>query len=479
MSPSLAPGYEVTVGDRGLASPDPGDVSSLFIATFAEKGPANTPTVVRSHAQWRSVFGGKVAWSDTDRGVEAFFREEGKRLVVSRAVGPTPTVGFLMLQNTTPADVLKISALGPGAYSSAYKVTVTTEASDRRIKITKGTETLLDAVYSSSVAAKAGIDATGELVASVEAGTWPVANLAETALSAGTDDNANITTAQWTAALSAMGRDLGSGQVAVPGITTEAVRLALHAHANATNRCAIAALADVSSVSTLKAAMASSRALGKDGARSIILAGWEQVVIDGATVAIPPECSVAGRIARVDGTALEGPAQPAAGEFAVSRWSTGVTQTWTEAQREELNEAGIAVIVQRNSGVQLYGYRTPVDPVTLPQYVEFSGMRVLMAIVAESEAILSQFVLRNIDGNRHILADLNGSLSGNMNAWYKRRALFGETPADAFEVDTGVGINPNSQLAQRKIKAQGYVRTTPFAERVEFTITKVASADTI
>jgi hypothetical protein len=184
-------------------------------------------------------------------------------------------------------------------------------------------------------------------------------------------------------------------------------------------------------------------------------------------------------MARVDRSAIEGPAQPAAGDYGISTWSTGVTQTWTEAERETLNEAGISVIRQMRNGVQLYGYRTPVNPVTLPQYAEANGMRVLMAIRAECEAILAGFVLRSLDGNGHLLAELSGAITADLTDWYQRRALYGSTPQEAFAVDVGPQVNPPEQLAARKIKALALVRTTPFTERVELTITKVAAGDAI
>jgi len=480
MTLTLAPGYDVGVGDRGPAAPDPGDVGTFFMATLTDRGPANTPVESRSLAQWRSVFGSKVAWSDTDRVVEAFFREGGSRIVTSRAVGPTPTTGLLALSNVTPAVCVTISALGPGAYSSNYKVTVATgSGSVRTVTIKNGADTILTATVSTSADLKAAVDATGELTAAVGAGVWPIAVLAETALSAGTDDHASVTTTQWQAALDAIDRDLGAGQVAVPGITTAEVHALLEDHATDNNRFALKLLADVATVATLTAAVVASRARGKDAAASICLAGWEQVTIDGATVAIPPEGSVAGRMARVDRAAVEGPAQPAAGDYGISTWSTGVTQTWTEAERETLNEAGIAVIRQMKNGVQLYGYRTPVDPVTWPQYVEVNGMRVLMAIRSECESILAGFVIRNLDGNGHLLGELNGAITADLTSWYGRRALYGSTPQEAFAVDTSSAINPPEQLTARKIKAQALVATTPFAERVELTITKVAAGDSI
>ena len=130
---SLAPGYQITVGDRGPGSPDPGDVSSWFVVTLSERGPVGRATESRSFSQWKATYGDKVAWSDTYRAVEAFFREGGARVVASRVVGPAPTKGELALRNTSPADVVKVYAASPGDYSTGLKITVTAGVGNERL----------------------------------------------------------------------------------------------------------------------------------------------------------------------------------------------------------------------------------------------------------------------------------------------------------------------------------------------------------
>lgn len=483
---TLAPGYEVRVGDRGPSAPDPGDVGALFLVGFAAKGPRYKSNEVRSFAAWKSIYGGKVSYSPTAAAVEGFFREGGSRLVFSRLWGSGWLPGEVTLLNSGSNPVISVRTDDADIDSATdYTIQVVDQGgSDRKVIIKYKGETIHGAVYSDKTSCAAGILAVDGLFAQAEVSTWPIAVLPETPFSAGNDGHSGVTNDNFGYALEYLDEpaDRGPGQVATCDSQDPDVQALIWEHARTHNRFALVAAPDTPVVDDVAEVATDLRtAFGRDAGVGMVLAPWVTVEVENVSYTIPPEALVAGAMARVDRAAVEGPGQPAAGDYGTLRWPTGVSQVYSsDDAREQLNEAGVAILREMRSGIQLYGYRTAADPILWPQYVEASGMRVLMAIRSEHERIISTFVLRTIDGNGHLLAELNGALSANLAGWYERRALYGATPAEAFSVDAvSSTVNPPEQLAQRKISASALVRTTPFAERVEVDITKIASADTI
>jgi hypothetical protein len=477
-----APSLQVTIGDRGPATPQPGDIGAWFACGLTARGPVGTITECLSFARFKAIYGDVVTYSHMARAAEQFFRQGGSRMLVSRLVGPAATKGVLNLSSTAPAIVVTATAIGPGDWSTALTITVAAGTGSDRIVTLKDTGTVVfSQTFTSAVALQDALNATGLVTATLGAGVWPIAVLAETALSAGADDRASIptTVAGWTTQLDVFDTDRGVGSVSLPGITTPAAHEALLRHAESRKRFALMDAIDTATVASLTAPAATLRALNTIAGYGQQLAPWIKVPYLTGTVTIPPSGAVAGRMARADNENRAGPGQPAAAAFGILANVVDVSQTWVQSDRDLLSNAGVTVIRNIRGHVQPYDGLTLADPVVYPQYAEASGMRVVLAIYAESLAAIEQYILRVIDGHRHILTELEKDLVGICQDWYGRDALYGATPAEAFSVDTGPGVNPDAQLALRKIAAQMELRTSPFAATVSLLITKVASSDTI
>jgi hypothetical protein len=474
-----APSKQVTIGDRGAASPAPDDVGALFAAGTAEKGPANTPVDCRSSATALATFGD----SELSRAAERYFREGGTRFVGTRAVGPAAANASVQIPGTS-GNTLVATADGPGAYANGstggFKVEIANgpTGSTTRVAIVKFDDVEV-ARTDESTDRNDLVGPIGGITLTAGAGSGLPTVTAGLSLASGTDDAASITITEKTTAINAADADEGPGTVAYPGDTTTAVHQALLTHARLNNRFALCDAPDTGTVATLTAAAATLRAIVADAPYGQLLAPWEEVPYAGTTIVVPPSASQAGRMARCDRENVAGPGQPAAGRFAVSAFSTDVTQTWTKDERDVLSEAGVTVIRNIRGQVQAFDGLTLADPNLYPQYAEASGMRVLMAIANAGGQVLDQYVLAVIDGKRHLLVNLASDLTGVCAGWYQRNALYGEVSSEAFRVDTGPGVNPDAQLAARKIAAQLELRTSPFASTVVLNITKVASGDTI
>jgi hypothetical protein len=293
---------------------------------------------------------------------------------------------------------------------------------------------------------------------------------ATTVALAGGADGAAVDAGAIAAALERLPYALGPGQVCAPGQVTTAVHTELLEHADAKHRVALLDLPDVADSSALAAAVE-----GLESAAGVRYgAAFAPWVLypgpGGATVTIPYSAVQAGLIARSD-AASENPNLPAAGINGISRHALGLTQTYTDAQREALNEVGVTLAIERYGTVRTYGARSAAGP-DEEIWRWFSGAREVMAIAHEADAIAENYVLSQIDGQRTVFASLNGDLVGMLLEHYTRGALFGPTPAEAFAVDTGEQINTTETIVAGEIHAVIRVKTSPTAEWVSIEIVR-------
>lgn len=168
-----------------------------------------------------------------------------------------------------------------------------------------------------------------------------------------------------------------------------------------------------------------------------------------------------------------GPNSPSAGVKGISRYATSLTQPgWTDANRESLNNGGVNVILTRYGNFEVYGWRTLVDPVLDPNWINLGNARLYMGIATESGIIGDQFEFSQIDGQGHLIAAFNGALTGMLLKFYNEGALYGASPADAFYVDTGPQVNTPATIAANELHALLNVRMSPMAEIVQIEVVK-------
>jgi phage tail sheath protein FI len=192
----------------------------------------------------------------------------------------------------------------------------------------------------------------------------------------------------------------------------------------------------------------------------------------GTTVVVPYSAVQAGLIARLD-AATQNPNLAAAGINGVTRSAIGLTQTWTDQQRQTLNEQGVTVAVTKYGTIRTYGARSAAGPAEL-NWMWFGGARVVMAVAHRSDAIGENFVLRQIDGQGVLFSQLNSALKGMLLEFYGLSALYGATPEEAFNVNTGSSVNTPDTIAAGEVHAVIRLKTSPTAEWVHIVIIKTA-----
>jgi hypothetical protein len=281
-----------------------------------------------------------------------------------------------------------------------------------------------------------------------------------------------VTAALVAAALDLFPFELGPGQVCAPGLTDPLVHTAVLAHIDATTRCALLDAPDDDDPTVVEAA--ATALAGVNGVRFAALFGPRVLYpsSDGtsAAVLVPYSGVQAGMQARAD--ALGNPNQAAGGINGVSRLALGLSQTYTDDDRETLNTAGITLGKMIYGDMRTYGARTAAG-VDDERWLWFPNSRVVMAIAHEADAIAQNYVLRQVDGRRQLFAAFESDLRGMLLRFYNLGALYGASPPEAFDVDTGPGVNTVETIAAGEVHAVVRVKTSPTAEWVAIAIVKV------
>jgi hypothetical protein len=429
--------------------------------------------LLRSLSDYDKHFGSRVAYGMRDT-VETYFRSGGVAVNMIRIVGPAATRATVNLPGAAAAASLAVDSVGQG--TSTFSVSATLTGStfvlsvfDDGVLLRSSPPLTLptDAVTWASNDPHIRVRAIGSVV--------PVTS-SEVDLAGGDDDRASVTDTHRIAALNLIPAAAGPGQVSIPGATTLAAHIGVILHAEANNRFALLDAPDTATVSTLTAAADSIRADVTDAqeSRSFLVEGWHLIpgVTPGTTRVVPPTSVVSALMAAQD-VVTGNPNDPAAGVNGIARFSLGVSHpAWSDATRGVLNLAGVNVFREVGGVQRLYGYRTLVAP-NGPEagWLSAANSRLRMAIQSEADEAAESFVFSQITQTK--IAEYNGVLTGLLLGYYNLGALFGDSPDDAFVVDTGTTVNTVERLAERRLSAVVGLRMSEFAEVVYMEFVKI------
>jgi phage tail sheath protein FI len=441
--------------------------------------------MVMSLNQFVADYGNRMSYSILYDCVEEFFREGGARLFISRVVGPAAIAGSVNLMDAatpTPAISLVVTGNGPGSWSSNYSIAVYAVAGGGY-----GIQVIL-------IATGAVVEDSGPLATQAAAVAWSMysdyvtialgasalipAAAAAAPLSAGNDDRANITDAQWQTALNFFTKDLGPGQLSAPGQTSTTRHSQLVSAAVATGRVALLDLTDSSNPSLLTSNLPPYSTNTRFAAA---FAPW--VIIPGVTIGstrtIPPSPLIAGLVARND--PVLGVDAAAAGNQGISNYAIGLSQAaWDDPTRTSLNGSGVNVVRMMAGVIENYGWRSIANPVSDNNWLDFGNARLFVGLSAELNAIAEEYVFQQIDGqNGQTINNFHDALVNALLVHYNDGDLFGDSADTAFLVDTGPSVNTLQTIANLELHAVCQVVMTPFAEYVQIQIVKRQITDPI
>ncbi|MGH9944616.1 MAG: phage tail sheath family protein, partial [Pyrinomonadaceae bacterium] len=267
---------------------------------------------------------------------------------------------------------------------------------------------------------------------------------------------------------------LGGGQVAIPGVTTDATHAALIAHAEAYHRLA---LLDPPLASD-KQDVLDIRALYGTWHGALY---WPWVLMldfEGAGLRkfYPPSCFAAGACAVADRTvgthkAPAGVTGRIPGALDVERLSNGQSQT-DENTREVLNGKDINVITPLpEQGVRIYGARV----LTADRRVTFVHQIRLLNLFYYSFKIAYAYAVFSVIDSK-LFRELRSIGEGFLRNFWRAGALFGEEEEDAFLVVCDESNNPSEEIDAGRVHVQVGVKISSTAETIIINIDNVPLA---
>ena len=457
---------------------------------------ADARTPIRSLSEWVAKFGVRADSPFLYDAAEFYFKEGGRQIFTSRTFGPAPVEAtiniFDQAGSVDPGDIaLVATAKSPGAWANTmrYAILAGDAGGEFKIQLTDTADSSVDETSPSLVdraAAVAWATAESDLIdltlgASNE-DPRVVAASGTTQFAGGTDDSGSATDATWLAAVNQFTRDLGPGQITFPGMTTAARHAQIINHAQTYNRVGILDAPDTGTKATLLAVEAGITAGNANSKRfGALFAPWVVVpgLTSGTTRTVPPSAIVAGIMSRNDGRGV-GSNQPSAGALGESITALSLSQTaFSDADREDLNEANVNLLRELYGGIRIYGYRTLTDPTTDAIWVNLANVRLFMEITAKGDAIGERFVFRQLDGRRHTCSEYGGELTSMLLPYWEAGALYGDSPNNAFFVDVGESVNTDVSMAAGYLKASIRLKLSEFAEEVVLDLVKSRSTETI
>lgn len=477
----MLPGVTTSITDRrssGRAAPSSGN---WFVGGFTERGRDDAPTLITSMAQKVELLGERTA--DTailHDALDVFFREGGRNAYVQRILGPAAAKATV---NATDGSgtAMTINAKSKGAWGNGIDVVIAASSGNFTLTVTYNGVTVETSPTLATVAEAVAWASTTSRYIDIVSGTGldPTAGTKE--LASGADDLNNVTSNHSIAALAKFVLSMGPGQVSLPGMTTAALHEALLLHAQDNRRIALLDAANSADHSTIGAAALALRT--KAGAR---FGGqfWPWAVVPGVAIGttrtVPWSAVQAGMSARALAQG-KNPGDPIAGRLGESQYAIGLSQdAISDAQREIYNDLGVNVAVMYRDAPRTFGNRTMANPITDSNWSQLSQSRTVAAVAAVAEEVGQDFFERKIDGRGFTLADYGQEIVGRACLpFYLANDLYGETPQEAFKVDTGPDVNTPATVAAGQLRAALSLRTSPGADMVQIEIVKVPTAEAL
>ena len=414
--------------------------------------------------------------------LDVAFREGASHIYVSRINPSALKYAEKDLEDAGAKKVLTVKSKSPGAWGNTLKIKVTTTAEKTVIVIEEGSTIVETTPTFESLAEAVGWANANSLYVTLalkEAGAMPKTQTVTLASGA---DGYTATTPEIEAAIEKFGADLGPGQIAAPGFVGEPEHEALLKHCAATNRRALMDATDTAEAATIVGEATALRdAPSKAYRYGCLLAPWATVpgLTLGTYRTVPYSAVQMGLIARAEAEGATAN-QAAAGKRGRSKYALALTQTYSNANRESLNNAGVTAAVVINGIVTTYGDRTVTNPANDGNWASFAASRLVMGVAALAEDVVSEYVFEQIDGRGSIFKQLEGDLSGMAcMPFYLANSLYGTTPAEAFNVSAGPDVNTPTSIAKGEIKAQIAVRTSPVGEMLSVEIVKVPTTESL
>lgn len=463
-------GEQVTLGERPAARAAAPSTSAGFIAGFTERGPTDDFVFCISPADAEDKLGGRLTTDpEVFDSIDAAFNEGASAVYIARVTGDNPVAASKAFNDgaEAPKPSITFSAKQVGEYGNRIKVQVAT-AGGKTVVTVKFDEVVVETSpeLATQVAIVEWATNTSDWVNAVKDESAVLPKSQTLALAGGEAKTGAADGGNLVEATARLVKDLGPGQITAPNFREEEGHLALLAHGILCNRRAL--LDDeleATAANLVEHATALRAAPGKGARYGALMAQWAIIpgLTQGTTRQVPYSAVQMGIIAASE-AAGNNPNKPAAGrKRGKARWALGLVNTWTSAEIDQLDDAGVTCAILADGIPCTFGDRTLVDEDSEARdWRSFAASRLVMAVSEETRKVLEGFEFEQIDGHGYVFSELAGEISGRAcMPFYKDRALYGELPAEAFAVNTGPAVNTPASIEQEEIKAQVAIRISP------------------
>jgi hypothetical protein len=416
----MLPRVTVRTIDTPPAIPSAAVTTKAIIVGETELGILQ-PTAITKMDRWRDYLLGSRTGAaiPTYNAVDIALREGYPLVYVTRAVGPDATTASAAVAGGSGTS-LTLRATGPGEYANGATGGLKYEivngpggGTEREVVIYRGGTTAEFEVERSPVftaATKATVlTAWGDAANPDRTAKWVVVELGAdtglptvagpTNLTGGDADLAGITSTEIREALDRVPKGLGPAQVFAPWRTAASTHQEVLEHCSERNRIALLDGVQGSSVSTLVALAAASRALGSGAQELPRLGGlWGQYAIGpgvtpGTTRTVPASIVVGGMLCRATAKAGHANAQPV-GESGVPVWAERMDRYFDEApdgDADTLTDGGVNVFVQRGPEATPRNYTfDSLDDPESSEWDDLAHSNYVTGVVARAEEIGEQ-----------------------------------------------------------------------------------------
>lgn len=485
---SAAPGVQVNVNTSQVArAAQPETAATFFLVVYSIWGPVNQPTVVTSFQEAVRRFGSFNANSWFAVAMYIFFNLFGGfRAVVCRVVGAAAAVATATIQDRgvgiAQHPTLRIDAKYPSSTVDVrYTIEAGTTANTFKLK-TRSAALGIREVFDDLKMDAASITFVNQQSVLVNLANLASANVAptnlptltaEALLAGGGDDFAGLAAADYigvddgsvrTGLQSFNSEEWGTGQVAIPGLTTAEVHAALIAHAETYKR---AGLLDPPFASD-KDDVVAIRALYGTNHAALTWPWVEMKDFAGSNLKMfyPPSAFVAGACARAEREigVHKAPANYVIpGALDVERAPGDYPQT-DEGTRAYLAERDVNVITRLpEQGVKIYDEQVMTGDNRVQTLHE---IRTLNYLYYQLKRAYQSIPFAVIDSSGRLYREAKSLSETYLRQLYRAGALFGNTEEEAFLVVCDESNNPPEEIDQGRFHVTVGVRLSMAARFV-------------
>jgi phage tail sheath protein FI len=485
---SAAPGVQVNVNTSQVArGAQPQTASSFFAVGYSTWGAVNTPTVVTSFQEYVRRFGSFNANSFLTDAMYIFFNLfGGNRAVVCRVVGDDAAVATVTIQDRgvgiAQHATLKIDAKNPSSSVDVrYAIEAGTTANTFKLRLRSAALGIRE-VFDDLKMDAASITLVNQQSVLVNLTNLASANAAptnlptltdEATLAGGSDDFAGLAAADYigvddgsvrTGLQAFKSEEWGTGQVAIPGLTTSAVHAAIIAHAESFKR---AGLLDPPLASD-KDDVVAIRALYGTNQAAVTWPWVEMMNFAGTGLRkfYPPAAFVAGACAKAEREVgvHKAPANYVIpGALDVERAANDYPQT-DEGTRAYLAERDVNVIARLpEQGVKIYDEQVMTGDNRVKTLHE---IRTLNYLYYQLKRAYQSIPFAVIDSSGRLFREAKSLSETYLRQLYRAGALFGNTEEEAFIVICDSSNNPPEEIDQGRLNVTVGVRLSMAARFV-------------